>query len=214
MSTAFSILSKEPFDFDWKSLHSSLYISTDNKVISNRKKTFVTYKDFETYYSHIFTKRNTFSVNDERVGLSIEYEIQEEDTDNVLEIGFGVYKNSSFQVSIMLNLILCFIRHYFFLVRNSYFLKDQDTLKPLYIANSLTRLYIHYHSDGIFEIYFRGYFWNYGYLKTKHKVELKFPTRFFVRWKSGTEVKIKTGDTGTLFDMGFPLLMDFLSGIF
>lgn len=207
-STTFTILSKE--SFHRKSLHPSLYISTDNKVVSNRK-TSITYKNDDTYYPYIFTKRNTFRLKEKRIGLSIEYEVQKAiDMDIVLEMGFGIYKNGTFHPLMQLKLIPCYIYRFYLYKERGYCLREQGITGSLIVASNPIRLLIHYHSNGTFDIYIEGFLWNFTYLKFQF-VDINVPPRFYVKRHEKTEIKIITDDTGFLLNMGFPLAVDYVS---
>lgn len=199
--------------FDRHTLHQHLFISDDNKTISNKKLS-DTFPSNNSRQRFIFTLPITFeNLNIIQTMININF-VESNSTHSFFKIGVGEDKHGKFKGTELLECIKCEVTYLFgFYHTTGYCLSSNNDSSPIVIGNQLS-FFLHYKRNGIIEMYMHNYFFGYSYYVFKSEQFKKLTFSFYIERTNANNVFISSSDYANIIDLKRICLGLFLGAIF
>lgn len=199
--------------FDRHTLHQHLYISDDNKTISNKKLS-DTFSSNNSRKRFIFTLPKTLkNLNIIQTMINIDF-VASNDAHSFFKIGVGENEHGKFVGTELSECIKCKVKYFFgFYHTTGYCLSINNDSSPIVIGNQLS-FFLHYTRNGIIEMFIRNYFFGYSSYIFKSEQFNKHTFSFYVENNSANNVVISSSDYANIIDSNRICLGLFLGAIF
>ncbi|XP_052075885.1 uncharacterized protein LOC127713974 [Mytilus californianus] len=180
--------------FDRYTLHQNLYISHDNKTMSNKNLS-------GTYQITNFTTPIIW-MRPRQIGISNDFhtmiDIDFDDSNGghvFFKIGIRGGKDTIFNATLLLECMLCEVGYFLGLYRTiGYCLSVANGTKYIAVSHNM-KLFLHYNQDGIIELYVPNYVWGYSYCLIQFEPFRKTIPEFYIEKVDAKDIAISSSRT-------------------
>ncbi|CAC5379845.1 TRIM71 [Mytilus coruscus] len=199
--TAVSMIIKtNQVGFDRFTLHPNLYISDDDKKISNKRLS-GTFPSDSFGFPVIFTRPKQF-LTSSYIQTKINIDFAESNKGEILfKIGIGKQEDGAFKATPLFECTKCALTYvYGFYHTNGYCLSSTNDSNVIAVGSQIS-LFLHYDRNGIIEVYTLGYYFGYSYhifqLEPFHNVH----PRIYIEKYSAKDIVISTSENADLLNL-------------
>ncbi|XP_052077444.1 uncharacterized protein LOC127715444 [Mytilus californianus] len=179
--------------FDRQTLHPKLFISYENKTISN-KMLGGTYTSKSSGNPFIYTRPKKFEIsNTFQTMIDIDF-VGSNDGNTFFKIGLREYKNSKFEETKLLECTKCEVNYFLGFVRTTGFcLSDDSGMNRIVVGNHIGLL-LHFNRNGRIELYVLNNFSGYSYYFFQFEPFHEISPEFYIEKVNAKDIVISSSE--------------------